>query len=137
MRSPQSSTDSTNLSSSKLFVVSALANGATVTDAAKRAQVDRSTIYNWIRADADFLAELNRAKREQMERLRGQLMELANDAFQTFRQVLTDSSTPAAVRLKAASTILQALGAYTKDEIGETDAGEIRYKEFKDSLTDF
>jgi hypothetical protein len=41
--------------------------GATVTNATKQANVDRTTFYRWLKSDATFLAQLNRAQQEQVE----------------------------------------------------------------------
>jgi DNA-binding NarL/FixJ family response regulator len=49
----QNSTDST-LTPKQIQVIEALASGACVSEAAKRAGVDRSTVYLWRRDDPDF-----------------------------------------------------------------------------------
>ena len=62
---PQKSTESTpEIEPEQAEVITALVRGATITDATRRANVDRSAFYLWLKSDAAFEAELNRAKRE-------------------------------------------------------------------------
>ena len=103
----------------------ALTRGATVTDATKQANIDRTTFYLWLRSDATFQAELNRAKQEHMDAMRAQLRGLADTAMSTVREVLTGPGVPAAVRLKAALAVLQSIGTLEREEIGETDPATI------------
>ena len=55
----------------------ALLLGATVTDAAARAGVDRSTLYRWLNDDPKFHGELTRIKRERFESARAQIRSLS------------------------------------------------------------
>ena len=59
----QKSTESITreLTPKQIQVIDALAHDSSVTDAAKRGEVDRTTIYVWMKTDALFVAELNRA----------------------------------------------------------------------------
>jgi hypothetical protein len=100
-RNPQKSTESTpEIEPEQAEVITALVRGATITDATRRANVDRSTFYLWLKSDAAFEAELNRAKRE----------------------------VPPGVRLRAAIAVLQSVGTMEPEEIGETDPAAIREK---------
>ena len=125
-RNQQNSTESTlELAPQQAEVITALVRGATVTDATKQANVDRTTFYLWLRSDATFQAELNRAKQEQMDAMRAQLRGLADTAVSTVREMLTGSDVPAGVRLKAALAVLQGIGTLEPEEIGETDPAAI------------
>jgi hypothetical protein len=59
---------------------------------------------------------------------------LVDTAVSTVREVLTGHDVPAAVRLKAAVTVLQAFGAQTPAPIGETDPEKIRQMQQFDVL---
>jgi transposase-like protein len=106
----QNSTQST-LTPKQIEVIEALASGASVTDAARRAGVDRSTVYLWMRDDDNFEAELSLARRECADTMRARLRELAEDAVKAVRELMTGTDASAAVRLRAALSVLQGLGA--------------------------
>jgi hypothetical protein len=126
-KSQQESTDSAELSQSQITAVAAIISGCTVTGAASRAGIDRSTIYLWLKQDAAFVAELNRAKLEQLQVVKDELRALAVDATRTLRDLLTASETPPTIRLRAAVVVLQAVGGLEPEKIGPTDAGEVQY----------
>ena len=109
------------LAPQQVEVITGLARGLSVTDATKQAKIDRTTFYLWLRSDATFHAELNRAKREHLDAMRAQLLGLAQTAVSTINEMLTSSDIPAGVRLKAALAVLQSLGTLEPEEIGETD----------------
>lgn len=114
----QSSTESTAvLGPQQADVIIALMRGATVTDATKQANVDRTTFYLWMKSDANFQAELNRAKQEQMDAVRARLRGLADTAVSTIEEMLTDKDVPPGVRLRAALAVL--LGSDTLEDIGK------------------
>jgi len=106
----QNSTEST-LTPKQIQVIEALASGASVTDAAKRAGVDRSTVYLWMKDDDNFEAELSLARRECADTMRARLRELGEDAVKAVRELMTGTDVSAAVRLRAALSVLQGLGA--------------------------
>jgi hypothetical protein len=128
-RNRQNTTESTlEIAPQQAEVILALVRGATVTDATKQANVDRTTFYLWRKSDATFQAELNRAKQEQVDALRTQLQALADPAMATVREMLNGRDIPAGVRLKAALAVLQSIGTLTPEHIGETDPDVIRDK---------
>jgi transposase-like protein len=106
----QNSTESA-LDPKQIQAIEALAGGASVTDAARRAGVDRSTIYLWMGNSGDFKAQLNLARRECADTMRARLRELAEDAVKTVRELMKSTDVSAAVRLKAALSVLQSVGA--------------------------
>jgi hypothetical protein len=119
-RCPIDSTQST-LTAKQVSVIEALASGATLTDAAKKAEVDRTTVYLWMRKDDLFVAELNRSRREVADAMRAQLGGLAWEAIRAVREVLTGADIPAVVRLKAALAVLQSVCGHSVPSIGPTD----------------
>jgi transposase-like protein len=79
---PQNATFSENLSPAQEKALAALLAGQTITDAAKAAEVDRSTIYRWLR-DAcrpDFRIALERGRLELRQAVEARLLALANEA---------------------------------------------------------
>ena len=137
-KNQQNSTESTvELAPQQAEVITALARGATVTDATKKANIDRTTYYLWLRSDATFQAELNRAKQEHMDAMRAQLRGLADMAVSTVRETLTGTDVPAGVRLKAALAVLQSIGTMEPEEIGKTDPQEIESDLLMERLTTF
>jgi len=124
MRSTQQkSTESTprELTPKQSQVIIALVYGSSVTEAANQAQVDRSTIYTWMKADAVFVAELKRERREHRDAVRARLGDLAAEAVSVLSELLKRGETPAPVRLKVAMCVLQAFGALEAQSIGPTD----------------
>jgi hypothetical protein len=109
----------------QLLAIAALVGGATNTAAAAAAGVDRSTLYRWSKTDADFVAELNRARGEHAAQARADLRRLAADAVATIRDLMTSETVPPAIRLKAAGMALEAAGA-ASEPCGPTDPDEIR-----------
>lgn len=108
--------------------------GATVTDATKQANVERTTFYLWLRSDANFQAELNRARQEHMDAMRAQLRGLADTAVSTVREMLSGADVPAGVRLKAALAVLQSVGTLEPEPIGKTDPQKIESDLFMERL---
>jgi len=118
----QNSTESTAvLAPEQAQVIVALAQGASVTDATRQAGVDRTTFYFWVKSDALFQAELNRADKEQRDAMRSQVRGLADTAVTTLREMLTGKDIPAGVRLKAALAVLQSAGTLEAEPIGRID----------------
>jgi hypothetical protein len=123
----QNSTRPEGLSPSQIAAIAAITSGATITEAASKARIDRSTIHLWLRQDAVFVAELNRAKLDQVQLVKDELRALAVDATRTLRDLLTAPETPPTIRLRAAVAVLQAVGGLEPEKIGPTDAGEVQY----------
>ena len=105
--SPDSATIPTvNLSPAQAQVVAALAQGRTVTAAAREADLHRNTIYNWLDEPA-FKTAVEEAQREYVAILSDGMRDLAALALETLRNLLEDPETPPAVRLKTALAVLQ------------------------------
>jgi len=88
-------------------VIEALAQGQTVTAAAEKAGVHRTTIHNWIRNQHQFNAAVQTAQAEYAYEVNDGIRELAAHALLTLHDLLRDPATPHAVRLKTALAILQ------------------------------
>jgi hypothetical protein len=123
----QKSTATQDLTVTQVQVLAALISGCTVTGAAERAGVDRSTIYHWLRRSPMFVAELNRAKREALESAQQSVQMLSGDAVAALRAILTAESTPASVRLKAAMAILDGLGAMRTQAAAEIHPEDVQF----------
>ena len=87
-------------------VALAVAAGGSVTEAAQKAGVHRSTVYDWIRSDPAFSAALDQARRDYIGLLRDQLRSLSVKALNRIESLLDDPATPAAVALRAALAVL-------------------------------
>ncbi|MGA3316781.1 MAG: hypothetical protein ABSC64_10130 [Candidatus Korobacteraceae bacterium] len=132
-RTRQNSTKST-LTPQQASVIAGLVRGATVTEATKQAEVDRSTYYLWLKSDANFVAEMNLSKQEQAESMCAQLRGLSETALATLLELLTNKDVPAAMRLKTAMIVLHSIRALEPEEIGTTDRDEIELYQLDQSL---
>lgn len=97
-----------------------------ITDAAKASGIDRTTVYRWLKNDPAFEAELNRLKKDRVERLRADLRSLVSDAIATLRTITTDSKVPPNVRVRAALAVLNRFGDLRAEPIGSTDPEELK-----------
>jgi hypothetical protein len=88
-------------------VLAALAQGSSVTAAARAAGLHRTTIHNWARILPDFRAMLEDAKISRAEAIADKLYDLSNAACDTLQSVLDDKTASTAQRLKAALTVIR------------------------------
>src|SRR6266478_3835966 len=88
-------------------VIKALAQGQTVSAAAEKAGIHRTTIHNWIRNQPQFKAAVQTAQSEYAAEVNDSIHELAAHALLTLHDLLRDPATPHAIRLKTALAILQ------------------------------
>jgi AcrR family transcriptional regulator len=96
-----------NLSPAQAQVIAALAQGRTITDAARDAGIHRTTIHHWFRTEPVFKSSFEEAQREYVETLHDGMRDLAARAVETLRSLLDDPKTPPSVRLRAALAVLQ------------------------------
>lgn len=127
----RNSTKST-LTPKQVQVIGSLASGATVTDAAKEADIGRTSVYLWMKTDDLFAAELNRSRQEYADAVNSQLRGLAAEAVKTVREMLTGADVSPAVRLKAALSVLQGAGALAVGT-GPTDPALIEHQKVRNS----
>lgn len=91
--------------------IAALANGASIADAAAEAKVHRNTIGNWRRSSAVFRTAFSEAQYDRALLVREQADALAGTAVETIRAILLDPKVAPSVRLKAALAILKQASA--------------------------
>jgi AcrR family transcriptional regulator len=96
-----------NLSPAQAQVIAALAQGRTITDAARDAGLHRTTIHTWFRDQPLFKTAFEEAQREYVATLQDGMRDLAARAVETLRSLLDDPKTPPAVRLRTALAVLQ------------------------------
>jgi hypothetical protein len=100
-----------HLSPQMLQVIDALSSGANLTDAAAAAGVHCNTVAYWRRNVPPFQAALQQAESDRDLLFRERAVELADLAFASLREILTDPKSSPSVRLRAATFIIQtALG---------------------------
>jgi hypothetical protein len=97
----------TTLSSAQAQVIAALAQGRTITDAARDAGLHRTTIHTWFRDQPVFKTAFEEAQREYVAILHDGMRDLAARAVETLRNLLDDPKTPPSVRLRTALAVLQ------------------------------
>ncbi len=95
-----------NLSPVQAQVVEALAEGRTVSGAARQAGIHRTTIHHWFRNHTEFKAAAGQAQAEYASALSDEMRELCASALKTLRDLVERSDIPPAVRLKAALAVL-------------------------------
>ena len=86
-------------------LLAALAIGATVENAARKAGISERTAYRRL-ADPDFQARVEQARRENMARTAGMLTGAALGSVKTLVDLQQDVSVPASVRRGAARDVL-------------------------------
>ncbi len=99
--------DATSVSALQARVAAALAQGCSVSAAASAAGVHRTTVHHWQRTSPRFRAAVEQARREFTESLADDMLDLAHSAVRTLQDLLDNPGTPAAIRLKAALSILE------------------------------
>jgi transposase-like protein len=92
-------------------IVAALANGASLSDAAAAAGIHRNTVGNWRRDSALFRAAFAEVHYDRTLLLREDAECLAATAIETIHAILTDPQASPSVRLKAALAILNQISA--------------------------
>ncbi|MGA2148943.1 MAG: SEC-C metal-binding domain-containing protein [Bryobacteraceae bacterium] len=88
-------------------VIDALSSGANLGEAAAAAGVHRNTIANWRRSSPEFQQALAQAQSDRDFLFRERAAGLADLAFTSLREILSDPKASPSVRLKAATFIIQ------------------------------
>lgn len=101
------------LSAPQEAALAALLSGATVTEAAKAADVTRQTVSGWINQNADFIAEYRNRRAELWDAARARIEALIPKALDTLADLLSHPIWNA--RLGAASRILAPV--FDKDHV--------------------
>ncbi len=97
-----------NLTLKQRKAVTALLTTPDVTAAAKDAGVSRETVYKWMRLPA-FQTALHEAEAVALATVSRRLVTLADQATLTLEAAMTDITTPAATRVRAADAVLARL----------------------------
>jgi transposase-like protein len=95
------------LSSAQSDVVTALAQGLTVSAVARQAGLLRTTIHHWLRTSSEFKAAVENARCEYAATLSDEMHDLSAMALKSLRNLLESPETPAAVRLNTALAVLE------------------------------
>ena len=117
MSSTAQSTQFDTLTPIQVQVLQSLVAGLSVTAAAKEAGVHRTPLrtptqgHLWTRTLPDFARACLTLRQQRADRLVDELGDLAGLAINTFRQLLSDESASASVRLKAAMQIVKLVEA--------------------------
>jgi hypothetical protein len=101
----------TQLSEAQQLVLTQLASGKTINEAAAAANVHRNTIANWRRSSEAFRNHWHTMQYEQAMHWRDEMQSLAPAAIETLQDLLTDPKTPPSVRLRAALAVLDKVSA--------------------------
>jgi transposase-like protein len=88
-------------------VIDALLSGANLTEAAAAAGVHRNTVANWRRNSPEFQQALAHAQSDRDFLYRERAADLADLAFTSLREILSDPKASPSVRFKAATFIIQ------------------------------
>ncbi len=104
---PSDEPDAASVSALQARIAASLAQGCSVSAAARAAGVHRTTVHHWQRTSPRFRAAVGQARREFAESLADDMLDLAHSAFRTLQDLLDTPGTPAAIRLKAALAVLE------------------------------
>lgn len=97
------------LSDTQHAALTALLSGKRVPEAAKEADVNERTVRRWLREDAAFQEALAEGRREALQHAMSVTTMAATAAAGVVIEVMRSKSTPASVRLRAATAILEML----------------------------
>ena len=123
MSSTAQSTQFDTLTPIQVQVLQSLVAGLSVTAAAKEAGIHRTTVHRWTRTLPDFARAYLTLRQQRADRLADGLGDLAGLAINTFRQLLSDESASASVRLKAALEIVKLVEAQRPTTLSTALAG--------------
>jgi DNA-binding phage protein len=98
---PQTATPDNNLSPKQHLVLAAMLSGQTITAAAQAAEVNRTTVYRWLRDPyrPEFWLALERGQHELRMAMEARLLGLANQAANCLEGALADGDGKAALAL--------------------------------------
>lgn len=114
------------LTAAQSIALASLLAGDQITEAGRKAGVDRTTVHRWTASDPAFIAALRRGKADILDGARAALRNLATEAVDALAGVLRDPEAPPAARIKAAATVLEMVGANTPEAIGPGDPGDVQ-----------
>jgi len=121
------------LTGTQLAVLAALARGRNLNEAAREAEVNRSTVYRWTRFDPAFRAAYNAWRAEVRESASARLLTVADRAVE---KIISGMN----IDYKFAFQVLKELGLLRKQQDGQIDPQlvrqeiEVEVKEFAHQL---
>jgi transposase-like protein len=86
--------------------IAALLSHRSIEQAANEVEISSNTLQRWMK-EAEFQAELRKARRAAFSQAIGRLQDAASAATSTLLRIMTDSNTPAATRLRAIEIVLE------------------------------
>jgi dTDP-4-amino-4,6-dideoxygalactose transaminase len=98
----------------KQKALSALLDSSTLTEAAKKAGINRKTLYNYIHTDIDFARAYEEAQAQIVIAQLEDMSEARNQAREVIAGIMRDEQQPAAIRLKAAQSVFNIAEAQQK-----------------------
>jgi AcrR family transcriptional regulator len=99
-------TEQPNLTPKQELLIAALLSSATIQDAAKAAGVSEATAHRWLRNAAGFDAAYRQSRRAAVGQATARLQQVSGAAVSVLVQVMANKTTPASVRVAAASKVL-------------------------------
>jgi hypothetical protein len=106
---PQETTDPTpsKLKVKQQLAITALLGGASQSAAAEAAGVDRSTLYRWMKRDAEFVAAYNRVMHDHYDAIHARMFQITNQMMETLEKLLARPFSTTSDRLRMISVGLQ------------------------------
>ena len=91
----------------KALALQALVSSRTLTEAAQKAGVSRKSIYNYVREDFDFAKAYRDLQEELVTSAAEEAQSMTERATDVVKEIMENDELPAALRLKAASILLE------------------------------
>ncbi len=88
------------------LAVAALLECPTIHEAARASGVGLTTLYRWVREDAEFQSAYRAAKHAALQQAIGRLSAISGQAVETLRDVMADAEAQAGARVSAARAAL-------------------------------
>jgi hypothetical protein len=105
----QNGMDTEKLSQPQQKAIVALLENKKVADAAKKAGVPVRTLYRWMAEDVEFKACLKAAEGDLIDSAVRRLVGIADRSIDVIKEILNDEEVKDAVRLRAATTGIEAM----------------------------
>ena len=110
------------LSDHQRKVMTYLAAGNSIAKAAHLGQVNRRTVYRWLKEDANFCAVYNAWRKELEQSAKTRLLAMADDALDTIHGAILTG------HVNASLTVAKSMGLLAKPRIGPDDPERIMRK---------
>lgn len=115
-----------------------LARGETVTATAEAVGVSRQTASEWVNRDADFMAELNRVRKETLDAGADKLRGMVQKALDALEAGFNSEDLTTRERAQLGMALLKNVGlAQRAQTVGSTSAGDIRSSQALSDILNF